>query len=80
MPETSLPTLSDTHLTTAECAAFLRMTERALGMLHAQRVGPPRVRIGKGYYYRKTALADWIAARERAQAERDAPPRRKGAA
>lgn len=80
MPDRPALSISDTHLTTSECAAFLHMTERALGLLHAQHDGPPRVRIGKGFYYRKTALADWIEARERRQAERDAHPARRASA
>lgn len=57
-------TTLDYNLTTPEVAEILNVSERTLSRWHAQRVGPPRCKLGRSVLYRQSALADWIQANE----------------
>ncbi len=56
--------LLDSYLTMAQLAAELGTTERTLARWHADRVGPPRTKIGTRVYFRKDSVAQWLESRE----------------
>ena len=56
--------LLDGYMTPAEVAAQLGITPRTLERWHNQRVGPPRVRLGRKVLYRHQAVVEWITKNE----------------
>ena len=55
--------LSD-YLTQAEAAVELPRNPRTLERWHLLGIGPPRVRIGRQIFYRRSSLLKWLEARE----------------
>ena len=43
-----------------DCAKEIGKGPRTLDRWHLERIGPPRTRIGRSIYYKKTALAKWL--------------------
>ena len=58
--------LLESYLTPAECAAELGIAARTLDRWHRLNEGPPRTYLGRRIFYRKEAVANWIAANEEA--------------
>lgn len=54
-------------LTIRELAEQLEVTCRTLERWNAQRIGPPRIKLGKKVYYRIEAVKEWILSQEQAQ-------------
>ena len=48
-----------------ETAHQLNTTTRTLDRMHQQRVGPPRIKIGKRVFYRADAVREWLLASEK---------------
>jgi predicted DNA-binding transcriptional regulator AlpA len=55
-----------------ECARWLGISPRTLARLEVQRVGPPRIKVGKKVLYRREAVLQWLASKE------TAPLRKRG--
>ena len=58
--------IHENYLSVEEAAAELGVTPRTLHRWHAERIGPPRTKVGRSPLYRKAALLDWVARREQA--------------
>lgn len=52
------------YLTPEQCAEQLGICRRTLERWHRLNEGPPRVRLGKRWLYRKSAVADWLRSME----------------
>lgn len=63
----ALTKLSELYWELSEFASFLGVTTRTLNNWAAARTGPPRTRIGKKIYYRKTSAMQWLVNREKPQ-------------
>ena len=63
MSNTSVGLLQD-YMTPAELAAELGVNPRTLERWNNQRVGPPRVRLGRKVLYRRDSVVEWITASE----------------
>lgn len=50
-----------------DLATELDVTRRTIERWHAQRIGPPRIKIGKRVYYRGAAVREWILSQEQEQ-------------
>lgn len=57
------PVLSN-YFTRREFAAEMHCCERTIDRWHSVGIGPPRTMIGGKVFYRKTAVADWLAEHE----------------
>lgn len=57
------PALSE-YLTRHDCADDLGITCTTLDAWRSSGSGPPFTKIGGRYFYRRAALAEWIASRE----------------
>jgi len=53
-----------THMTPGEVARLLGVSLRTLSRWHAQRVGPPRCKVGRTVLYRKEAVEAWLTKNE----------------
>ena len=60
------PLLAD-FLDPDETAQELNITRRTLDHWHSLRTGPPRTRIGRRVYYKRSTLRAWVAAQERVE-------------
>lgn len=47
-----------------DVAAALGRSTRTLARWHDQRIGPPRIQVGRLVLYRKESLRDWLRAQE----------------
>jgi predicted DNA-binding transcriptional regulator AlpA len=47
-----------------EIAKELTVSTRTLDRWHTQRIGPPRVQIGRKIFYRRSSLIEWLQAQE----------------
>ena len=56
--------LREKYWTKAEAARELQVSERTLGRWYRERIGPPRTKVGAKVWYRKDAVAAWVASRE----------------
>lgn len=61
----SKPILSE-FLTKEELAAELRLNPRTLDRWEVLGQGPPRTRVGRKVFYRRTSAQKWLAAQEQA--------------
>lgn len=61
------------YMTPEQCAAELAIHRRTLDRWHNQRIGPPRVRVGRKVLYIREAVLDWIAS-----SVEDPAPRKQG--
>lgn len=59
--------LRDDLFTLDELADQIGVTRRTLERWHAQRTGPPRIKVGKRVFYRADAVRDWMLAHETAE-------------
>jgi predicted DNA-binding transcriptional regulator AlpA len=50
-----------------ELAKELGKSERTLHRWHVERVGPPRVVVGRMVLYRRASVLEWLRSREEAQ-------------
>ena len=48
------------YMTKAEFCSALRINPRTAERWHLRRIGPPRVRVIKKIYYKRSAVADWL--------------------
>ena len=70
-PITSIPLLGDDYLTQQDLARELHVSVRTLARWHVERIGPPRIVVGRLLLYRRVAVREWLESREE-------QPRRKG--
>lgn len=56
--------LSDDYYRKSEAAAVLDVSERGLDRLNARGEGPPKTKIGRRAFYRKSALHEWLKEQE----------------
>jgi hypothetical protein len=61
-------------LTTVELAAELGRNKRTLDRWEALGIGPPRTRVGRTVFYRRSSAQKWLAAQERPPSGRRPPP------
>lgn len=54
------------RLTREEAAEYLRVSPRTLDRWHEERIGPPRIKIGRRIEYRRSVLDAWILQHEEA--------------
>jgi len=54
----------DIKLNPAQVAEMLGISPRTLSRWHAQRVGPPRCKLGRKVLYRKAAIDAWLVSHE----------------
>jgi len=59
--------IRDDLLTIGELSEQLGVTRRTLERWHAQRIGPPRIKIGKQVYYRAASVREWMLAHEQSE-------------
>ena len=52
------------HLTPADVGRLLGVSLRTLSRWHAQRLGPPRCKVGRTVLYRRDAFEDWLTKNE----------------
>lgn len=52
--------LRDDYLSKQDAAEQLGVSERTLNRWWSERIGPPRIKLGRAVYYRKDSLRDWI--------------------
>jgi hypothetical protein len=74
MPSKKLPVSAETHsmpqvvgtefLEEPALCAELKVTPRTLARWRTQRIGPPRVTVGRTILYRREAVLEWLASRE----------------
>ena len=69
MPSEIGPILAD-YWTKQELAKQLKTTVRTVERLEEQRIGPPRVVIGRIVLYRKEAVKDWLLSLEKGNPRR----------
>jgi hypothetical protein len=62
-----VPILSE-FLTTEELAAELRRNKRTLDRWDALGTGPPRTRVGRTVFYRRSSVQNWLATQEQSAA------------
>lgn len=66
-PTSKDPRLRDQYYTIAELASELGLTVRTIERWGRQGVGPPRMKLaGKWVLYKKSSVAEWLAAAETA--------------
>ena len=58
MPENPI----EAYMTKAEFCSALGINPRTAERWHLRRIGPPRVRVIKKIYYKRSAVADWMEA------------------
>jgi len=58
------PLLGGDYLTPAQLALELGVSERTLHRWHTERVGAPRICIGKKVLYKRASVLAWLSARE----------------
>jgi|HubBroStandDraft_6_1064221.scaffolds.fasta_scaffold47384_4 predicted DNA-binding transcriptional regulator AlpA len=51
-------------LTQRQLAAKLGVVPRTLYRWHLQRIGPPRISIGRQIFFREQSVSEWLASRE----------------
>lgn len=64
-PEPSAGLLSD-YMDKKQTARELQISPRTLVGWHALKCGPPRVKVGRKWLYRKAAVAEWLISNEQA--------------
>lgn len=52
------------HLTPADVGSLLGVSLRTLSRWHAQRLGPPRCKVGRTVLYRREAVEHWLRENE----------------
>ncbi len=57
--------MTDAVLTTEEAAAYLKVSTRTFETLRKSGEGPPGSKVGRQWRYRREALDQWLAGRER---------------
>ena len=62
--EQAAPLLGTEYLTPDGLARELHVSDRTLARWHVERVGPPRVVIGRTILYRRESVLAWLASRE----------------
>lgn len=56
--------------TKQQIAKGIHVSSRTLDRLHAKRLGPPRVHVGRRILYRKAAVLEWLGQQEEIPAAR----------
>lgn len=62
------PLLGDEFLTPDALARELGKSSRTLARWNVLRCGPPKIRVGRSVYYRRTSVREWLESREESQA------------
>ena len=62
------PLLGDEFLTPDALARELGKSPRTLARWNVLRCGPPKIRVGRSVYYRRTSVRQWLESREEIQA------------
>jgi excisionase family DNA binding protein len=75
MPNANRSGLLDDYFSVEEFARQLGVHPQTIRRWHAERRGPPRTRIGHGFYYRRAAIETWLLKREQSP-DATVPPRR----
>ncbi|RZU98782.1 helix-turn-helix transcriptional regulator [Spiribacter vilamensis] len=60
-------TIRDDLISLQTFAEEMGVTRRTVERWHAQRIGPPRIKIGKQVFYRRESISDWIIAHEQTE-------------
>jgi hypothetical protein len=63
-PNTQHPKLFDEYLTIGELADQLGFHPSTLRNWHTAGKGPPRLKIGRRFYYRRSAAEEWVRSLE----------------
>ena len=63
-PMTGIPLLGDDYLTQQDLARELHVSVRTLARWRVERIGPPRIVVGRLLLYRRAAVRDWLESRE----------------
>jgi DNA-binding transcriptional regulator YiaG len=61
---TGIPLLGDDYLTQQDLARELHVSVRTLARWHVERIGPPRIVVGRLLLYRRATIRDWLESRE----------------
>jgi hypothetical protein len=80
VPDIEKPGVLADYLTEQELANQLSVTIRSLQLWKVNRTGPPLTQIGKRPYYRKDAVAAWLASLEMPMVREPSRKRRPRAA
>jgi hypothetical protein len=70
-PMTGIPLLGDDYLTQQDLARELHVSVRTIARWHVERIGPPRIVVGRLLLYRRVTIRQWLESREE-------QPHRKG--
>ena len=54
----------DGYFTPQQLATKLGVVPRTLYRWHLQRIGPPRISIGRQIFFREQSVSEWLASRE----------------
>lgn len=63
----AVPLLGDEFLTPDALARELGKSPRTLARWDVLRCGPPKIRVGRSVYYRRTSVRQWLESREESQ-------------
>jgi len=63
-PITGIPLLGDDYLTQQDLARELHVSVRTIARWHVERIGPPRIVVGRLLLYRRAAVREWLESRE----------------
>lgn len=61
-----VPVLAE-FMTTEELAAELKLNKRTLDRWDALGIGPPRTRVGRTVFYRRSSVQKWLSAQEQSR-------------
>ena len=63
-PMTGIPLLGDDYLTQQDLARELHVSVRTIARWHVERIGPPRIVVGRLLLYRRAAIREWLESRD----------------
>jgi hypothetical protein len=63
-PTTGIPLLGNDYLTQQDLARELRVSVRTIARWHVERIGPPRIVVGRLLLYRRATVREWLESRE----------------
>lgn len=56
----------DSIMTPADTANFIGISHRTLSRWHQQRLGPPRIKVGRRILFRRKCVLEWLIENEQA--------------
>ena len=63
---TKIDELQNEYMSSDEVAAWLKVSRRTLHRWARLRKGPPSIKIGRGVFYRRTSVKNWLLSLENA--------------